>query len=115
MRAVSWKSSKQPTIVDWMTEVEFIVVSDVAKQVVWLKKFIIDLGIIPTIVDPIPLLCDNNGAIAQAKEPKSHQKSKHIMRLFHLIIKIVTRGDIVEERVPLTNNVVNPLNKPSAQ
>ena len=83
--AVSWKSSKQPITVDSTTEAEYIAASDAAKEAVWLKKFITDLGVIPTISDPIPLLCDNNGAIAQVKEPRSHQKSKHIMRRFHLI------------------------------
>ena len=72
-----------------------------------MKKFIIDLGVVPTISDPIPLLCYNNGAIAQMKEPRSHQKSKHILRRFQLIREIVTRGDVVVERVALTDNVVD--------
>ena len=67
------------------------------------------------ISNPIPLLCDNNSAIAQAKEPRSHQKSKHILRRFHLIREIVARGDVVVERVPSTNNVADPLTKPLAQ
>ena len=80
-----------------------------------MKKFIIDLGIVPTISDPIPLLCDNNGAIEQAKEPKSHQKSKHILRPFHLIREIISRGDVVVERLPSTKNGADPLTKPLAQ
>ena len=88
---------------------------DAAKETVWLKKFITDFGVVPTIPDPIPLLCDNNGAIAQAKEPRSHQKSKHILRRFHLIREIVARGDVVVERVPSTDNVADPLTKPLAQ
>ncbi|KAI5410334.1 hypothetical protein KIW84_055724 [Lathyrus oleraceus] len=73
--AVSWKSSKQYTVVDSTIEAEYIVASSAAKEVVWIKKFISELGIIPSIVDPIGLYCDNNGAIAQAKEPRSHQRS----------------------------------------
>ena len=80
-----------------------------------MKKFITDLGVVLTISDPIPLLRDNNGAIAQAKEPRSHQKSKHILRRFHLIREIVARGDVVVKRVPSTDNVVDPLTKPLAQ
>ena len=113
--AVSWKSSKQPTTADSTTEAEYIAASDAAKEAVWLKKFIIDLGVVPTISDPIPLLCDNNGAIAQAKEPRSHQKSKHILRRFHLIREIVARGDVVVERIPSTDNLADPLTKPLAQ
>ena len=80
-----------------------------------MKKFIIDLGVVRTISDPIPLLGDNNGAIAQAKEPRSHKKSKHILRRFHLITEIVAREDVVVERVPSTDNIVDPLTKPLAQ
>jgi hypothetical protein len=82
---VSWKSSKQEIVVDSTTEAEYIVASNAAKEVVWIKKFISDLGIVPSIVDPIELQCDNNGAITQAKEPRSHQRSKHILRRYHLI------------------------------
>ncbi|KAI5435756.1 hypothetical protein KIW84_022256 [Lathyrus oleraceus] len=71
--AMRWKSSKQDTIVDSTTEAEYIAASSAAKEVVWTKKFISELGIVPSIVDPIGLYCDNNGAIAQAKEPRSHQ------------------------------------------
>ena len=67
---MSWKTSKQPTTADSMTLAEYISASDIVKKVVWLKKFFIDLYVVPTILDPIPLLSDNNGAIAQAKEPK---------------------------------------------
>ena len=61
-----------------------------------MNKFIIDLCIILTILDPIPLLCDNSSAIAQAKEPMSHKKSKHILRCFHLIRELVAKGDVSE-------------------
>ncbi|KAL4310633.1 hypothetical protein GQ457_01G017150 [Hibiscus cannabinus] len=81
--AVSWKSSKQDTIADSTTEAEYIAASEVAKEVVLFKKFITGLGDIPSISDAVDLYCDNNGAIAQAKEPRSHQRSKHILRRFH--------------------------------
>ena len=36
---VSWKSSKQPITTDSTTEGEYIFSSDAAKEVIWLKKF----------------------------------------------------------------------------
>ena len=78
--AVSWKSCKQDTTADSTTEAEYIAASEAAKESVWIRKFISELGVIPTIESPVPLYCDNNGAIAQAKEPRSHQKFKHIQR-----------------------------------
>ena len=83
--AVSWKSSKQSTVADSTTKAEYIAASDVAKEAVWIKKFITDLEVVPSITNPVDVYCDNNGAIAQAKEPRSHQRSKHILRRYHLI------------------------------
>ena len=61
---MSWKSSKQDTVADSTIEAEYISASDTAKEAVWIKKFIIGLGIVPSISDPVDLYCDNNGAIA---------------------------------------------------
>ena len=64
-----------------------------------------------SIVDMIPLYCDNNGAIAQAKEPRSHQRSKHILKRYHLIRDIIGNNDVKIEKVPTYQNIVDPLTK----
>ncbi|KAG8496917.1 hypothetical protein CXB51_008099 [Gossypium anomalum] len=46
------------------SEAEYITASEAAKEAVWIKKFIIELGVVPSISDAIELRCDNNGAIA---------------------------------------------------
>ena len=71
--AVSLKSSKQETVADSTTEAEYIAASEAAKEAVWIRKFISEFGVVPSCSSPIDLYCDNNGAIAQAKEPRSHQ------------------------------------------
>ena len=88
---ISWKSSKQDTVADSTIEVEYIAASEAAKETVWIKKFITGLEGVSSISNPVDLFCDNNGAIAQVKEPRSHQRSKHILRRFHLIGEIVER------------------------
>ena len=80
-----------------------------------MKKFLSGLGVVPSISNPVDLYCDNNGAIAQAKEPRSHQRSKHILRRFHLIREIIDRGDIKICRVCTDDNVADPLTKPLKQ
>ena len=57
---------------------------------------------------------DKNGAIAQAKEPRSHQRSKQILRHYHLIREIIDKGDVKICRVPTLNNIADPLTKPLA-
>ncbi|KAK8534678.1 hypothetical protein V6N12_057322 [Hibiscus sabdariffa] len=107
--AVSWKSSKQDTVADSRTEAEYIAASEAAKEAVWIKKFISESGVVPSIADAIELYCDNNGAIAQEKELRSHQRSKHILRLFHLIREIIDEGDVEICKVHTDDNIANPL------
>ncbi|XP_052170366.1 secreted RxLR effector protein 161-like [Diospyros lotus] len=42
----SWKSSKQDTTADSTTEAEYIAASDAAKEAVWIKKFVTELGVL---------------------------------------------------------------------
>ncbi|VFQ66990.1 unnamed protein product [Cuscuta campestris] len=110
--AFSWKSFKEDTTADSTTEAEYIVAAEAAKEAVWIKKFITELGVVPSINDPISLFCDNTGAIAQAKEPRSHQKTKHIVRRYHIIREIVDRGDVMICKVDTDDNIADPLTKP---
>lgn len=113
--AVSWKSSKQETVADSTTEAEYIAAAEAAKEAVWIRKFLIGLGVVPLAAEPIPLYCDNNGAIAQAKEPRSHQRSKHVLRRYHLIREIIHRGDVKIEKVSTDDNIADPLTKAISQ
>ncbi|XP_031393687.1 secreted RxLR effector protein 161-like [Punica granatum] len=113
--AVSWKSSKQETTADSTTEAEYIAASDAAKEAVLIRKFVTELGIVYSISSPVELYCDNTGAIAQAKEPRSHQKFKHIERTYHIIREIIRRGDAVVQKVASADNVADPLTKAMTQ
>ena len=113
--AVSWKSFKQETTKNSTTQSEYIAASEAAKETIWIKKFITELGVVPSIVHPILLYCDNIGAIAQAKEPWSHQRSKHVLRRYHLIREIIGRNDVKIEKIPTDQNITDPLIKPLPQ
>ena len=70
---------------------------------------------VPSIESPVPLYCDNNRVIALAKEPRSHQKSKHIERRFHIIRERVKKGNVLVQKVASTDNVADPLTKALTQ
>ncbi|KAL0455315.1 UNVERIFIED_CONTAM: Retrovirus-related Pol polyprotein from transposon TNT 1-94 [Sesamum latifolium] len=96
---VSWKSSKKDTTDDSTTEVEYIAASEAAKEVVWMKNYIQELGVVPSIAEPVVIFCYNNGAIAQAKGIEISSPSKHIFRQYHLLKEMVGRGDARMGRV----------------
>jgi hypothetical protein len=113
--AVSWRSSKQSTVADSTTEAEYIAVNEAAKEAVWMKKFIRDLGVVPSIQDPIEIFCDNEGAVILAKEPRSHKRTRHILRKFHYVRKVVEDKDIIISRVGTDGNLADPFTKPLSQ
>ncbi|KAJ9539160.1 hypothetical protein OSB04_031893 [Centaurea solstitialis] len=109
--AISWKSSKQDTIADSTTEAEYIAASDAAKEAVWLRNFLSDLRVVGSVSRPIDIFYDNSGAVAQAKEPIEHHKSRHVLRKYHLIREIIGRGDVRICKIPTEENVADPLTK----
>ena len=65
---MNWKSSKQEMVVDSTYESEYIAASESSKEAIWLKNFIIDLGVVSAIKEPMKLFCDNQGAVALTNE-----------------------------------------------
>ena len=61
---ISWRSVKQSCIVDSTMEAEYFAACEAAKEAVWLKKFLSDLGVIRMEQFPITLFCENNEAVA---------------------------------------------------
>ena len=70
-------------------EAEYIAASEATKEAVWLKNFLIDLEVVPTMQSTITLYCANSGAVINANEPRSHKRGKHIERKYHLLREIV--------------------------
>ena len=92
-------------------EVEYIAASEVAKEAMWLKNFLMDLDVVPAANLAITLHCDNSGAVANSKEPTSHKRGKHIERKYHLLREIVHRGDVKVSQIALEDNLIDPFTK----
>ncbi|KAK4403182.1 hypothetical protein Sango_1058900 [Sesamum angolense] len=80
-----------------------------------MKNYIQELGVIPSITKPIVIFCDNNGAIAQTKELRSHDHPKHILRRYHLLREMVSRSDVKMDRISSVENTTDPLTKLMSQ
>ena len=62
--AICWRSVKQTCVADSTTEAEYVAASEAANEAVWLKKFLMDLQVIPSADRPITLYHDNSEAVA---------------------------------------------------
>ena len=105
------RSVKQSSIADSTMEAEYIADSEAAKEAVWLKNFLMDLEVVPSMQSAIILYCDNNGAVANSKEPRTHKKGKHIERKYHLIREKVNRGDTKVSHIASEDNLADPFTK----
>jgi hypothetical protein len=82
---MSWKSSKQDTVAASTREVGYIAASKAAKEVVWIRNFLMALGMIQGASYLLNMYCDNNDAIVQANDSRQHKKNKYILMRYHLI------------------------------
>ena len=103
---------KQSVVAESTCEAENIAASEATNEGVWMKDFISDLGVIPSASGPMRIFCDNNGAIALAKESRFHKRTKHIKRHFNSIREKVKDGDIEVCKIHTDLNVADPLTKP---
>jgi transposase InsO family protein len=81
--AISWQSKKQKTVALSSTEAEYMAAAQSTKEALWWRSTIQGLGY--SIDQPTPLYCDNQGAIALAKNPEHHNRTKHIDIQYHFI------------------------------
>jgi hypothetical protein len=91
------------------TEAEYKCLSIAAKEAVWYKQLLGELGF-PN--PPVVLAGDNTGAISLAHNPVNHGRTKHIRLAWHYLREVVTEGDVVLEYVPTALQNADFLTKP---
>ena len=74
-----------------------------AKEAIWLRKFVSEIR--GSSEKPLTILCDNQGAIALAKDNKFHARTKHIDLRYHFIREAVEDGKIAVKYVPTDDNI----------
>jgi hypothetical protein len=87
---VSWLTRRQKTIALSSTEAEYMVMSDTARQISWIKSLLSEIGF---KIPKIPLYCDSQGAVFLATNPAQEMQSKHIGICYHYIRECVEEGD----------------------
>ncbi len=107
--AVSWLSKKQSTVALSTAEAEYVALSQAAQECVWLRRLLSDLGM---DVTPVVILEDNQGAIAIAKNPVDHSRTKHIDIRYHYIRECVQNGQIQLQYCPTDDMKADILTKP---
>ena len=88
--AITWHSGKQSVTAESSTEVEYIALWECGKEASWLRTLHKELGFEQR--SPTTIVCDNTGAVAIAKNPTFHKRTKHIDSKYHWIREKVQEG-----------------------
>ncbi|GJQ75229.1 hypothetical protein Trydic_g9829 [Trypoxylus dichotomus] len=74
--AISWESKKQQTVALSTTQAEYMGLTEVPKEAIYLSRFLIELGV-ERLAD-VKIYNDNLSALRFAENPTYHARSKHI-------------------------------------
>ena len=112
---VAWKSKKQGTVSRSSSESEYRAMASAAADVTWTVRLLEELGI--TDLKPVTLHCDNQSAIAIAKNPVFHERTKHIEIDCHFTRDKVLEGLLQLTYLPTTHQLADVFTKilPSQQ
>jgi hypothetical protein len=106
--AISWDSRKQDLIAQSSCEAEYIALSEIMREALWLWKLRPLIGL-PNC--PVNVWCDNTGTLALADHDTSHRRSKHIALRFHSVRERVAREDVTLQYVPSEENTADLFTK----
>uniref|UniRef100_A0A2N9HWT1 Integrase catalytic domain-containing protein n=1 Tax=Fagus sylvatica TaxID=28930 RepID=A0A2N9HWT1_FAGSY len=106
---ICWKSTLQSIVAMSTTEAEYMAVAEAAKEALWLKGLVKELGLNQ---GGVQMHCDSQSAIYLAKNQVYHARTKHIDVRFHKIRELIVTGDIVLEKVHTSENAADMLTKP---
>jgi hypothetical protein len=112
--AVTWASRKQQIISTSTTEAEYIGLCNAAKEAVWIRNFLQDIGRRTLAGDTraTRILGDNQGALRLVANPEFHARSKHIDVQYHYVRELLESNTISVEYIRTTEMAADCLTKP---
>jgi hypothetical protein len=109
--AVSWQSRKKGLIAMSTLEAEFIACSDVSTEGKWLLQFQKAIHGSPRDSPPLPINCDNQGALTLITMGTIKAQSKHIDVCYHNCRDLHKRRTVNYSYVHTDENVADILTK----
>ncbi|GAA5980434.1 hypothetical protein JCM11641_003392 [Rhodosporidiobolus odoratus] len=107
--AVSWMSRRQKSVAISSTEAEYVALSETAREALWLRALLLDLGYPPTL--PTLIRGDNSGSLLLATHPTSHSRTKHISVHYHSTRELVDNGTLTLKWIPTDDMVAHFMTK----
>jgi Reverse transcriptase (RNA-dependent DNA polymerase) len=99
---VAWKSKSQKSVALSSSEAEYISISEITKDILFVKQILEFLK--QEIEYPINIKVDNIGAIYMAENNMSNNQTKHVNTRYHFVRELIEDGTIKVEFVRSENN-----------
>ncbi len=110
--AISWRSKRQPTVALSSAEVEFISASSMVQEVIFLHKFLSNLGFPQT--EPTPVFADNETCITWSEGSDGGSDSaKHVDLRMHFVHEALAAGHLQLVKIESRLNGTDILTKAS--
>ena len=106
---VTWHSQKQSCVALSTAEAEYMALASTAQDAVWLKQLIEEVT--QSSVNPLTLFEDNQSAISIAKNPRFHNRTKHIGIKYHYIREQITNQTVELIYCPTEDMLADVLTK----
>jgi hypothetical protein len=106
---ISWQSIKQRVVALSSCEAEYVAMTTAATQALWLSRLLAEL--LGRRVEVVELRTDNKSALALAKNPVFHDRSKHIRTKYHFIRECIEEGSIKANFIPTADQLADILTK----
>ncbi|KAK1677035.1 hypothetical protein QYE76_037883 [Lolium multiflorum] len=107
---VSWQSVKQHVVAISSCEAKYIAASTACTQALWLARLLGDL--LGRDTRAVQLMVDSKSALALAKNPVFHERSKHIQSRHHFIRCCLEEGSIKASYINTADQLADMLTKP---
>jgi len=114
---IHWQAKSQSVVALSTLEAEYIAFSHATRESLWLRRMMKEAagGMAVKIVDgPVPIGCDNQGAIKLITSGVVWQKSKHIDVKYHHVHDEQMKGALKFQYVTSESNPAHLLTKPLA-
>ena len=107
--AISWKSTKSKLSTLSSTESEYIALSSVTQEVMWIRELLAELGFEQQSATKI--FEDNQSTIAIANDPVQQGRTKHLGRRLAFVRDAINNEQVYLEYCPAENMVADMLTK----
>jgi len=92
-----WFSKIQRSVTLSSAEAEFFGAMMAARDLIFVKDILVDLGVIPD--GALVIFCDSVSAVAMSFDPVAFKKTKHILRAAEFLRDLVLRNSVVLRHV----------------